>query len=42
MEYAKLMQNKDYIDQVLLTSSEKARQLASDKIKQLRKIVGID
>ncbi|MFO7660181.1 MAG: tryptophan--tRNA ligase [Candidatus Cloacimonadaceae bacterium] len=39
--YSKLMENKDYIDSVLLQGSEKARELAAKKINQLRQIVGL-
>jgi tryptophanyl-tRNA synthetase len=40
-KYNDLMQNKDYIDEVLLKGSVQARELASAKIKQLRQIVGL-
>jgi tryptophanyl-tRNA synthetase len=40
--YEELMQNQDYIHQVLREGSEQARALAAQKISSLRKIVGID
>lgn len=39
--YSKLMENKDYIERVLLQGSDQARELAARKIKQLRQIVGL-
>jgi tryptophanyl-tRNA synthetase len=41
-KYNYLMQNQDYINQVLGTGSDRARELAAMKITKLRKIVGID
>jgi tryptophanyl-tRNA synthetase len=41
IKYNELMSKKDYIDEVLLKGSVKARELASAKIMQLRKIVGL-
>jgi tryptophanyl-tRNA synthetase len=40
--YEELMANQDYIHQVLKEGSEKARPLAAAKIRQLRKIIGLD
>lgn len=40
-KYNQLMQDKPYIDQVLVEGSVKARELASKKISQLQKIVGL-
>ncbi len=39
--YCNLMMNLDYIDQILLQGSQKARELAAGKIARLRKIVGL-
>jgi tryptophanyl-tRNA synthetase len=39
--YDQLIQNKDYIDKVLLSGSLKARELAAQKISQLHRIVGL-
>ncbi len=41
-KYDYLMQHQDYIQQILITGSEQARDLAANKIHQLRKIIGID
>ncbi|MDZ4121604.1 MAG: tryptophan--tRNA ligase [Candidatus Cloacimonadaceae bacterium] len=41
-KYEYLMQNQDYIDQVLHKGSAKARELAATKIGNLRRIIGID
>lgn len=40
-KYDQLLQNKGYIDKILLEGSAKARELSSRKIEQLRKIVGL-
>ena len=40
-KYNELMLNKDYIDEVLNKGSVKARELATQKISQLRSIVGL-
>ncbi|MCB5251915.1 MAG: tryptophan--tRNA ligase [Candidatus Cloacimonadaceae bacterium] len=40
--YEELMQNPDYIHQVLREGAAKARPLAAEKIRQLRQIIGID
>ncbi len=40
-KYDELMQDKPYIDKVLLEGSIKARELAAKKIAQLQKIVGL-
>jgi len=42
LRYEELMQNQDYIYQVLAEGSQKARALAAQKIASLRKIIGID
>ncbi len=41
-KYDDLLNNKDYIDELLKAGSQKARHLAADKISCLRKITGID
>ncbi len=41
-KYDYLMQNQDHINLILTEGSEKARVLASQKIKELRSIIGID
>jgi tryptophanyl-tRNA synthetase len=40
--YDHLMANKDIIDKALLDGEEKAREIASAKLSQIRKITGID
>lgn len=40
--YEELMENQDYIHQVLKAGSQKARFLAAAKILQLREIIGMD
>jgi tryptophanyl-tRNA synthetase len=40
--YEELMANRDYIHQILKEGSEKARPLAAAKIRQLRRIIGLD
>lgn len=40
--YEELVQNPDYIHQVLREGAAKARPLAAEKIRQLRQIIGID
>ena len=40
--YNELINNPDHINAILETGSEKAREIAERKIKQLRQIVGID
>jgi tryptophanyl-tRNA synthetase len=42
IRYESLMQNKDYIDELLIAGAVKARELAAAKIKMLRKIIGMD
>ncbi len=39
-EIVKLLQNKDYIDKILKEGAEKADKQASQKIKELKKIIG--
>ena len=39
-EIVKLLQNKDYIDKILKEGAEKADKQASQKIKQIKKIIG--
>jgi len=41
-KYNDLINNKDYIDSVLMEGAEKAREIASKKIFRLRKAIGID
>lgn len=41
-KYEYLMQNKDYIEAVLIEGSLQARELAAQKIRSLRQIVGMD
>ncbi len=42
IRYESLMQNKDYIDELLIKGAVQARELAAAKISCLRKIIGID
>jgi tryptophanyl-tRNA synthetase len=42
IRYESLMQNKDYIDELLLKGGQQARELAAAKISMLRKIIGMD
>ena len=39
-EIIKLLQNKDYIDKILKEGAEKADKQASQKIKEIKKIIG--
>jgi tryptophanyl-tRNA synthetase len=40
--YEELMQDWDYLEQVLLQGAEKARKISVPKITQVRKAIGID
>jgi tryptophanyl-tRNA synthetase len=40
-KYYELMENKDYIDEVLEKGAEKARKIVSKKIEKIHKIIGV-
>jgi len=40
-KYYSLLERKDYIDEILLKGSTKARELAGKKMVELRKIIGL-
>ena len=42
LRYESLMQNRDYIDELLNKGSQKAREHAAAKISHLRKVIGMD
>ncbi len=41
-KYFDLLENRDYVDKILIEGAEKARDIASATIKRLRKSIGID
>ena len=40
IEIKKLLQNKDYLDEIVITGCEKANEISSKKITEIHKIVG--
>ena len=38
--FTKLLKNEDYIDQILKEGAEKANEQSSEKVKEMKKIIG--